>query len=68
MVPHTLNPSTPEAEENVSEFKASLIYIVSSRTARAIERDPAPLPKRISNKQKFNLQLIQMILEIFIML
>jgi hypothetical protein len=30
---------TPEAED-LCEFKASLVYLVSSRTARAIQRNP----------------------------
>ena len=35
---HTFNPSTPKAErqEDVCEFKASLVYLVSSRIARAV--------------------------------
>jgi hypothetical protein len=39
MVTHTVNLSTPEAEAEVDfcEFKTSLVYIASSRTARAIE-------------------------------
>ena len=42
MVVHTFNPSTWEAEAGrwISEFKASLVYRVSSRTARAIQRNP----------------------------
>jgi hypothetical protein len=41
MVAHTFNPSTWEAEAGgwISEFKASLVYRVSSRTARAISRN-----------------------------
>ena len=39
VVAHTFNPSTREAE-------ASLVYKVSSRTARAIQRNP------VSKKQK----------------
>jgi hypothetical protein len=35
---HTFNPSTWEADEGyVCEFKASLVYKVSSRTARATQ-------------------------------
>jgi hypothetical protein len=35
------NPSTPEAEVGRSlEFKASLVYRVSSRIARATQRNP----------------------------
>jgi hypothetical protein len=36
VVHHTFNPSTQEAEaRGISEFEASLVYISSSRTARA---------------------------------
>ena len=35
---HTFNPSTWEAE--ACEFKASLVYIVSSRIARATQCNP----------------------------
>jgi hypothetical protein len=45
MVAHTFNPSTREAE-------ASLVYKVSSRTARAIQRNPVS-----KNKQKKETQL-----------
>jgi hypothetical protein len=41
MVAHAFNPSTREAEAGkISEFEASLVYRVSSRTARAIPRNP----------------------------
>jgi hypothetical protein len=48
---HAFNPSTWEAERGrrISEFEASLVYKVSSRTARAIQRNPV-LKKQ--NKQK----------------
>jgi hypothetical protein len=40
MVVHAFNPSTWEAEAGgFLEFKASLVYKVSSRTARAIQRN-----------------------------
>jgi len=40
MVAQAFNPSTREAEaDGFSEFKASLVYRVSSRTARAIQRN-----------------------------
>jgi hypothetical protein len=39
MVAHAFNPSTWEAEAG-SEFEASLVYRVSSRTARATQRNP----------------------------
>jgi hypothetical protein len=45
MVAHAFNPSTWEAEAG-SEFEASLVYRVSSRTARATQRNP------VSNKTK----------------
>jgi hypothetical protein len=35
----------------ISEFKASLVYRVSSRTARAIQRNPV-LKNKQTNKQK----------------
>jgi hypothetical protein len=41
-VAHTFNPSTWEAEAGgfvISEFEASLVYRVSSRTARATQRN-----------------------------
>jgi hypothetical protein len=38
---HAFNPSTWEGEAGrFSEFEASLVYRVSSRTARAIQRNP----------------------------
>jgi hypothetical protein len=40
MVVHAFNPSTWEAEAEISEFVASLVYKVSSRIARAIQRNP----------------------------
>jgi hypothetical protein len=40
MVAHTFNPSTREAERRISEFEANLVYKVSSRTARATQRNP----------------------------
>ena len=46
MVAHAFNPSTWEAEADRSEFKAILVYRVSSRTARATLRNP------VSTKQK----------------
>jgi hypothetical protein len=39
-VAHTFNPSNREAEASRSlQFKASLVYTVSSRTARATQRN-----------------------------
>jgi hypothetical protein len=41
MLAHTFNPSTQEAEAgSFSEFEASLVYKMSSRSARAIQRNP----------------------------
>jgi hypothetical protein len=49
MVAHTFNAHTWGAEADVSlEFKASLVYRVSSRTARATQRNPAL--KKTKNK------------------
>jgi hypothetical protein len=41
VVAHTFNPSTWEAEAGgrISEFEASLVYKVSSRTAKVIQRN-----------------------------
>jgi hypothetical protein len=58
VVVHTFNPSTWEAEagrgRQISEFQASLVYKVSSRTdTRAIQRNPV-LKSRTKNKTKQN--------------
>jgi hypothetical protein len=52
VVAHTFNPSTGEAE--AGGFETSLVYKVSSRTARAIQRNPVskkpepkPKPKKV---------------------
>jgi hypothetical protein len=39
VVVHTFNPSRGRGRR-ISEFKASLVYKVSSRTARATQRNP----------------------------
>jgi hypothetical protein len=36
----------------ISEFEASLVYRMSSRTARATQRNPVLKNKKTSNKQK----------------
>jgi hypothetical protein len=36
----------------ISEFEASLVYKVSSRTARAIQRNPVSKNNKQTNKQK----------------
>jgi hypothetical protein len=45
VVVYAFNPSTWEAE--ISEFEASLVYRVSSRTARTTQRNPV-----LKKKQK----------------
>jgi hypothetical protein len=40
----------------IFEFEASLVYKVSSRTARAIQRNP--VSKKQNNKKKRNMQLM----------
>ena len=50
---HTFNPSTWEAEAGgFLSFQASLVYIVSSRTARAIQRNPVSKNKQTNKKDK----------------
>jgi hypothetical protein len=41
----TFNPSTQKAEAGRSEFKAILVYRLSSRTARTIQRNPVLINK-----------------------
>jgi hypothetical protein len=61
VVAHTFNPSTREGGRGrqISEFQASLVYKVSSRTARGIQRNPVSKkpnqtkPKQNKNKQLF---------------
>jgi hypothetical protein len=36
----------------ISEFKASLVYRVSSRTARATQRDPVSKKQKTKNKKQ----------------
>jgi hypothetical protein len=53
VVAHAFNPSTREAEAGGSlEFEASLVYKVSSRTARAIQRNPVSKNKQTNKKIK----------------
>jgi hypothetical protein len=40
--------------EQISEFEASLVYTVSSRTARAIQRNPVSKKKINKKKKKTN--------------
>jgi hypothetical protein len=53
VVAHTFNPSTQEAEEaNFSEFEATLVNRVSSRTAKATQRNPVSKNKKQNKKKK----------------
>jgi hypothetical protein len=55
VVAHTFNTSTWKAERWISEFQASLVYKVSSRTARAIQRNPVSKQNKTKrNKTKQN--------------
>jgi hypothetical protein len=50
VVAHAFNPSSREAEASGFEFEASLVYKVSSRTARAIQKNPVSKKKSKINK------------------
>jgi hypothetical protein len=53
VVAHAFNPSTREGRgRQISEFEASLVYKVSSREARAIQRNPVSKKKQKNKKQK----------------
>ena len=56
VVAHGCNPSTLGSRGRwISEFEASLVYRVSSRTARTIQRNPVlkkPNPKNQKKKKK----------------
>jgi hypothetical protein len=52
MVVHTFNPSTWEAEAGGFEFEASLVYRVSSRTAKATQRNPVSKNQKKKKKKK----------------
>jgi hypothetical protein len=51
---HTFNPSTWQRGRGrqISLFKASLVYRVSSRTARAIQRNPVSKNQKPKTKPK----------------
>jgi hypothetical protein len=52
VVAHTFNPSTPGGRgRRISKFEASLVYKVSSRTARAIQRNPVSKKKKKKRKE-----------------
>jgi hypothetical protein len=60
VVVHTFNPSTQKARGRwISEFEASLVYKVSSRTARAAQRNSVSKnqnqtkPNQKQNKPRF---------------
>ena len=51
MVAHTFDPSTREAEAGgFSEFEASLVYKVSSRIARTMQRNPVSKDQKKKKK------------------
>jgi hypothetical protein len=41
-----------DKRQAISEFKASQVYRVSSRTARAIQRNPVSKNKKTTNSQR----------------
>jgi hypothetical protein len=52
VVAHSFNPSIWEAEASgFSEFKANPVYRVSSRTARATQRNPVSKKKKKKKKK-----------------
>jgi hypothetical protein len=52
VVAHAFNPSTGGRDRCISELKASLVYKVSSRTARAIKRNPVSKNQKPKKKKK----------------
>jgi hypothetical protein len=53
IVAHTFNPSNFGGRgRQISEFEASLVYNVSSRTARATEKSCLKKPKKKKKKKK----------------
>ena len=57
VVAHTCNPSTLGGRgRRIYQFEASLVYRVSSRTAKSIERNPALREKKNKTKQQTNKQ------------
>ena len=52
VVAHAFNPSTLGGRgRQISEFKASLVYRVSSKTARATQKNPVLINKNNNNNQ-----------------
>jgi hypothetical protein len=43
-----------QREEELCEFEASLVYIVSSRASRPTQRNPVPKTKKKKKKKKTN--------------
>jgi hypothetical protein len=55
VVAHTFDPSAWKAESRwISEFKASLVYKVSSRTARATQRNPVSKKNKRKKEKTIN--------------
>jgi hypothetical protein len=55
VVAHIFDPSMGGRGRQISEFEASLVYKVSSRTARAIQRNPVSKTKtKTKTKTKRN--------------
>ena len=53
MVAHAFNPSTWEARgRQIPKFEASLVYKVSSRIARVIQRNPVSKNQKKKKKKK----------------
>jgi hypothetical protein len=50
-VAHAFNPSTQGRDRQISKFKASLVYKVSSRIARATQRNPVSKTNKQTNKK-----------------
>jgi hypothetical protein len=58
MVAHAFDPSTLGGRgRRISEFEASLVYKVSSRTARATQRNPVSKKQKQTNKKKLKKKL-----------
>jgi hypothetical protein len=51
MVAHVFNPSGGRGRQ-ISEFEASLVYKVSSRTARTIQRNTVSKKKKKKKKER----------------
>ena len=45
-------PALRRQRQWISEFEASLVYMVSSRTARAVQRDPVSKKKTKEEKEE----------------